>query len=189
MRMITARAYDLHVEQLLEKMRRVHAALDAAGIPYRIIGGMGVFLQVSAQDPDNARLTRDLDVAVRKTDLDRIKSAMEPAGFRYRHAAGLDMLLDSTKPKASSAVHLIFAGEKVRPEYALPVPFSEPTRTTEGILIAPVADLVRMKLTSFRLKDKVHIQDLDSVHLITPEIERDLPQLLRDRLAEVRATE
>jgi hypothetical protein len=46
-----------------------------------------------------------------------------------------------------------------------------------------------MKLTSFRLKDKVHIQDMDGVGLITPAFEADLPPLLRDRLAEVRATE
>jgi hypothetical protein len=44
-----------------------------------------------------------------------------------------------------------------------------------------------MKLTSFRLKDQVHIQDLDSAHLITPEIEAALPEALRVRLAEVRA--
>jgi hypothetical protein len=46
-----------------------------------------------------------------------------------------------------------------------------------------------MKLTSFRLKDKVHIQDMDSVGLITPEIEASLSPILRERLAEVRATE
>jgi len=42
-----------------------------------------------------------------------------------------------------------------------------------------------MKLTSFRLKDKVHIIDLDSVGLITPEIEQTLPDALRDRLDQV----
>jgi len=77
----------------------------------------------------------------------------------------------------------------VRPEYLEPVPASEPIRTKEGILIAPVADLVLMKLTSFRLKDKVHIQDLDGVGLITAEIEAGLSGALRARLAEVRATE
>jgi hypothetical protein len=56
-------------------------------------------------------------------------------------------------------------------------------------MVAPVADLVRMKLTSFRLKDKVHIQDLDGVGLITPEIEAQLPEFLRQRLAEVRASD
>ena len=67
--------------------------------------------------------------------------------------------------------------------------FSEPTRTAEGILVAPVADLVHMKLTSFRLKDQVHIQDMDSVGLITPEIENSLSAALRERLEKVRATE
>ena len=85
---------------------------------------------------------------------------------------------------------MVFTGEKVRPEYLEPVPgFSEPTRTAEGILVAPVADLVHMKLTSFRLKDQVHIQDMDSVGLITPEIENSLSAALRERLEKVRAIE
>jgi hypothetical protein len=46
-----------------------------------------------------------------------------------------------------------------------------------------------MKLTSFRDKDRVHVRDLDSVGLITSEIEAGLPELLRERLAQVRATE
>ena len=71
-----------------------------------------------------------------------------------------------------------------------PIPdFSEEAETIEGALVAPVADLVRMKLTSFRLKDKVHIQDLDGVGLITPEIEAGLSEPLRQRLAEVRASD
>jgi hypothetical protein len=44
-----------------------------------------------------------------------------------------------------------------------------------------------MKLTSFRMKDQLHIKDLDSARLITPEIEAQLPEALRARLAEVRA--
>ena len=100
------------------------------------------------------------------------------------------MLLDAAEPRAASAVRLVFVGEKVRPEYVEPVPaFSQPTVTVEGVLLAPVADLVRMKLTSFRDKDRVHVRDLDSVRLITPEIEASLPDVLRARLAEVRATE
>jgi hypothetical protein len=51
--------------------------------------------------------------------------------------------------------------------------------------MVPVADLVRMKLTSFRLKDKVHIQDMQGVGLITAEIEASLTTELRKRLDEV----
>lgn len=185
--MVAAKAYDLHVEQLFDKMRRLHAALSAAGIPYRIVGGFGVFLQINEVDPDRARLTRDVDVAIERGDLARIVAAAESAGFRYRHAAGLDMLLDTANPKGV-AIHFIFAHEPVLPSYPEPTPFSDPDSSADGYFIAPVADLVLMKLTSFRLKDKVHIQDMDGAGLITPEIEQSLSPLLRERLAEVRAT-
>lgn len=97
------------------------------------------------------------------------------------------MLVDAGNPKARSVVHLVFIREKVRREYLEPVPdFTKPTMTKEGILLAAVTDLVRMKLTSFRLKDKVHLLDLDSVGMITPEIEQALPEPLRARLEQVR---
>jgi hypothetical protein len=187
--MLSAASYDIRVEQLFERMRRFHEALSGANIPYRIIGGLGVFIHVAEQSEMNARLTNDVDAAVNRSDLERIAKAVEPYGFRYRHVAGIDMLVDSKAPTAKTAVHLVFVNEKVRPEYEEAIPSSAPVRTKEGILIAPVADLVRMKLTSFRLKDKVHIQDMDSVGLITPEIEAGLSPLFRERLAEVRATE
>jgi hypothetical protein len=186
--MLTARAYDIHVEQLFERMRRFHAAMDAGGIPYRIIGGLATFIHVFEREPTKARMTQDVDAGVARQDLRRIIAAAERGGFRYRHVAGVDMLLDPGKPSARSAVHLVFIGEKVRPEDLAPIPSSEPVRTEEGIYVAPVGDLVRMKLTSFRLKDKVHIQDLDGAGLITPEIEESLPEPLRERLREVRAT-
>lgn len=98
--------------------------------------------------------------------------------------------MDPAAPKARSTIYLTFAREKVRPEYTEPVPdISKPSRTEEGTFIAPMADLVRMKLTSFRLKDQVHIQDMDSVGLIAPEIENSLSAPLRERLKQVRATE
>lgn len=36
--MLTAAAYDIHVDQLFERLRRFHAAMDAAGLSYRIVG-------------------------------------------------------------------------------------------------------------------------------------------------------
>ena len=188
--MLTIAAYDLHVEQLFDTVRRVAEALSGAGIEYRVIGGVAVFLHVSEREPGAARATRDVDIAVDRNELQRIIEAVRPFGFEYRPAAGVDMLVDARQPKARSAVHLVFAGGKVRPDYIEPVPgFSPPARTAEGVLLAPVADLVRMKLTSYRLKDRVHVQDLDAVGLITPEIEAQLPDILRARLRDIRAAE
>jgi hypothetical protein len=183
-------AYDRHLEQLTEAARLVCRAFEAAGINYRVIGGLAVLYHVRSRDPEAARLTRDVDVAIDRDDLTRIVQAVQSIGLEYRHAAGVDMLVDAKHPKARSAVHLIFIREKVRQEYLDEVPgFSEPTVNEEGFLLAPVADLVRMKLTSFRSRDRAHIIDLDSVGLITPEIEKSLPGALRDRLEQVRKEE
>ena len=185
---LTIAAYDRHVEQLLDTVRRLVQALAQAGVDYRIVGGVAVFLHVHERDPGAARSTRDVDIAVDRARLQAIVDAVRPFGFAYRHAAGVDMLVDAREPRARSAAHLVFVREKVRPEYLEPVPdFSPPARTAEGILLAPVADLVRMKLTRYRLKDRVHIQDLDAVGLITPEVEAQLSEPLLARLREVRA--
>jgi hypothetical protein len=180
--------FENSVDKILDLAQRFSALLEEAGIPCRVIGGLAVFLHVEERDPMAARLTRDVDVAIERHVLDRVRQAVEPHGFRYRHVAGDDMFLTEDSPKARNAVHVVFVGEKVRPDYLESIPASDPART-RGILIAPVADLVRMKLTSYRLKDKVHIQDMDSVGLITPEIEAGLSDPLRTRLAEVRAQE
>src|SRR5258708_8825975 len=155
-------------------MLRFHAAMAAAGIPYRIVGGLATFIHVYERQPIKARVTQDVDAGVARDDLQRIIQAAEKGGFVYRHVAGIDMLLDPGKPSSRSAIHLIFIGEKVRPEYLAEVPASDPVQTKGGIWICPVADLVRMKLTSFRLKGKVHIQDLDRVGRVTPDIDAAL---------------
>jgi hypothetical protein len=178
------------VDQLRDVVKRLDSALTSAGIRYQIIGGFAVFCHVDRIDPLAARLTRDVDVAIDRNDLQRIEQAVKSIGSQYRHVDGVDMLADAAARKARSAVHLFFAREKVRPEYTEPVPeISEPARTDQGTFIAPVKDLVHMKLTSFRLKDQVHIQDMDSVGLITPEIENSLSAVLRERLKQVRASE
>jgi len=134
------------------------------------------------------RLTSDVDAAIDRKNLPFLIEAGRKAGWTFRHTEGTDMLINEAAPKARSAVHLLSLNEKVRPGYAEAVPASQPETTNEGILVAPVIDLVRMKLTSYRLKDRVHIQDLDGVGLITPEIEAHLPTL-QNRLQEIRASE
>jgi hypothetical protein len=188
--MISAASLDRHVEQLFETMRRVHAVLVKAGAEYRVVGGMAVFLHVSQRDPNAARFTRDVDVAIDRRDLQRIAEIAEEFGFRYRHVASVDMLVAAENPKARSTVHFVFVRERVRPSDLESIPaFSQPTVSEEGILLVAVADLVRMKLTSFRQRDKTHLIDMDSVGLITPEIESQLPEALRKRLEQVRAEE
>jgi hypothetical protein len=183
-------AYDKHLEQLTETAARVCNALRQAGIDYRVVGGLAVLFHVQSRDPLAARLTKDVDLAVNRSDLASIAEAVRQLGLVHRHVAGVDMLVDAVTPQARSGVHLLFAGEKVRSTDVEPVPaLSDPGVDEQGILITSVASIVRMKLISLRLRDKTHIVDMDSVGLITPEIEESLPDALRERLRQVRAEE
>ena len=183
-------AYDKHLEQLTETAARVCNALQEAGIDYRVVGGLAVLFHVQSRDPLAARLTKNVDLAVRRVDLPRIAEAVRGLGLEHRPVGGVDMLLDSVAPKARSGVHLLFAGEKVRATDLEPVPaLSDPGVDEQGVLVTSVASILRMKLISFRLRDKTHIVDMDSVGLITPEIEASLSEPLRDRLQQVRAEE
>jgi hypothetical protein len=87
------------------------------------------------------------------------------------------------------AVHLVFSGERVRPNQAVPNPALRPEHLSiHGVEVAviPVADLVGMKLSNNRDIDRVHVDDLDLVGLITPEVEQALPPVLYARLQEIR---
>jgi hypothetical protein len=184
------RAYDNHLDQLTAVAERVCLALREAGIEYRVVGGLAVLFHVGSRDPLAARLTKDVDLAVDRADLPRIAEAARSLGMEYRHVAGVDMLVDAKSPKARSGIHLVFAGERVRPSDLEPIPsFSVPTVNEAGVLLVSPAELVRMKLISFRQRDKTHIIDMDSVGLITPEIEAGLSDALRERLQSVREEE
>jgi hypothetical protein len=89
----------------------------------------------------------------------------------------------------AEAVHLLFAGEKSKSAQPLPHPALRPEeKDFLGITVpvAPLRDLLQMKLTSFRPKDLVHLEILDEAGLITPALEEDLPLVLRERLGDVR---
>jgi hypothetical protein len=178
--------FEKRLEQIFELASLVDKAFSTVGIDYRVVGGLATYLYVEEAQPDAGRLTRDIDIAVRRQDLDRIAQAVKPFGLEYRHVGGVDMLIRAGEP-ARRAVHLIFSGEKVRPHYSEPVPELGASRTIQGIRLIPLSDLIRMKLTSFRLKDQTHLKDLDEAGLITSEVEAALSPLLRERLDQVKA--
>lgn len=173
------------IEKVRGRLTRVAAALDAAGVPYAVLGGNAVAAWVSRVDEAAVRNTQDVDILIRRADLTAAIEASARAGFVHRRSAGMDMLLDGAEAKARDAVHLVFAGEKVRPDYPLPAPeVAESEATAEFRLIALEA-LVRMKLTSFRDKDRVHLRDLIEVGLIDASWPGRFLPPLADRLQEI----
>ncbi|MDQ6760362.1 MAG: hypothetical protein M3Z32_10945 [Acidobacteriota bacterium] len=181
--------FDKRVQQLFDLAETIERALTSAGVEYRVVGGLATYLYVEESVPDAGRLTRDIDIAVQRRDVQKIQKAVEPFGLVYRHTAGLDMLVQEAHPSARKAVHLVFTGEKVRPDYVQATPEFGSYQSVQGLRLIPLADLVGMKLTSFRAKDEAHLKDLDEAGLITPEIEAGLSSFLRERLRQVRARE
>src|SRR5204863_10201527 len=92
-------------------------ALERANVPYAAVGDHAVAAWVSRVDEGAVRNTRDVDLLLRRADLEAAKAALASEGFVYRHAAGIDMFLDGGRPSARDAVDRLFAGEKVRAEY------------------------------------------------------------------------
>ena len=181
--------FENRVNQLFDLADRIEQAFSSAGIEYRIVGGLAAYLYIEEVEPDAGRLTKDIDVAVRRKDLGKIADAVGPFGLTLRHAAGIDMLVQAEEPSARRAVHLVFAGEKVRPEYVESVPALGAACRVRGVPLISLPDLVRMKLTSFRARDEAHLKDLDEAGLITPKVEASLTPALLERLSRVRSRE
>ena len=185
----------LFEERLFDLVGILHKITDslvAEHIPHEVVGGLAVLIHVEEANPEHTTLTRDVDLMVRRSDLERIKTAAAQHGFRFRHAAGVDMLIYGDTESARNAIHLVFSGEKVRANYLASTPPIEPERKSihgKEVMVIPVADLVRMKLTSNRDKDRVHIRSMDAAGLLTHEVERRLPPELLSRLEHIRETE
>lgn len=173
------------VEKIQQRLERTATALEQAGIPYAIIGGNAVRAWVAQADEAAVRTTRDVDILLRRTDWPAAVAAMEAAGFKQRHVRGIDMFLDGPGAKARDAVHVIFAGEKVRPDDPVPAPDVTEAEEIDRHRTLTLDALVRMKLTAFRDKDRMHLRDMIDVELVDPSWCDRVPPELAPRLKEL----
>jgi len=179
------------VEKVRERLLRAAQALEKAGIPYAVAGGHAVAAWVSRVDEAAVRNTRDVDILLRRADLDAAKAALAKAGFIYRRVAGLgmpggmDVFLDGPDASIRDAVHVVPAGEKVRPDSLLPAPDVTEAEAADQFRLVSLPALVRMKLTSFRDRDRTHLRDLIELSLVDSTWLDRVPVELRSRLRDL----
>jgi hypothetical protein len=160
------------LEQVRHRLLRTAQALDGAGVPYAVVGGNAVAAWVSRVDTAAVRNTRDVDILLERRDQERATKALENAGFVHRRLSSrgkggaIDVFLDHAEAKVLDAVHVLWAGEYAVPEAEAPVPALGKTEHTGGFSLVPLEDLLTMKLTAFRDKDRMHLRDLVSVGLV-----------------------
>jgi hypothetical protein len=82
---------------LVGVLQKIADPLAVANIPYEVVGGLAVLVYVEEADPAQSVLTRDVDILILRSDLERVIVVAEKQGFRFRHAAGLDTQLYGDK--------------------------------------------------------------------------------------------
>lgn len=173
------------VELVRERLLRATAALEQAGVPYCVIGGHAVAAWVASVDPSATRNTQDVDLLVRRSDLEQVRVALEAVGFHQRHVRGITMFLDGDQSRVRDAVHLIFADEIVRAGDPAAAPGVEPFERFEQFRAVPLEKLVAMKLTANRRKDQVHLLDMLELGLIDSTWPARFHPVLAARLQEL----
>src|SRR6266478_4729748 len=173
------------VAKVRERLLRVTAALNQVGVPYAVVDGNAVASWVATVDEGAVRNTRDIDLLVHRSDLPAITAALERAGFVRDEVLDVVMFRDGAEGKPSEAVHLLFAGEKTRPDHLLPAPEIQTVKDPANFSVIALESLILMKLMSNRRKDQVHVQDMIGVRLIDPSWLAKLPPELAARLKQI----
>lgn len=164
-------------ESLLE---RIATALDAAAIPYMIIGGQAVLVH------GEPRLTRDVDITL-GVDIDQL-----PSVLRVSASLGLVPLVD---PETFTRATMVLPCQDVSTQIRVDLVFSFSTYEREaiaracsirmgaaGVRFASVEDLIVHKILAGRPRD---LDDVRAVLNKNPAADR---RFVRDKLAEFAAT-
>ena len=172
------------MEKVRERLLRATGALEQAGIAYAVIGGNAVASWVSGVDEAAVRNTQDVDILLSRADLDQAATALALAGFIKLPVDGSDLFADpGAKPR--DAVRLVFAGEKTRPDNLLSAPDVAESEPFSRYQVLGLFALVKMGLSSFRIKDRVNLRDLLEVGLIDASWKQRFPTELAARLQEL----
>jgi len=170
------------MDRVERRLRKVIAILETIGIPFAIVGGNAVRIWVAQVDLGAVRATNDVDVLIRPENLEQVKQVMADNGYHYRKAAGLDMFLEGKDDSVRYAIHVVLANRMVKQDDYESNPDVEPSEYGDGIRTLPLVRLVRMKLNSFLLKDRVHLLDMIEVGLLDESWIARFPQPLGERL-------
>ena len=179
------REMDRAAERIHERLNRTVRALNKAGVDYAVIGGNAVgswLTKVGA-----GIQTRDVDILLRRNDVIKAADALKKVGFLRRDIGNYTLFLDGPGGKARDAVHVVYANEKYKEDSVAPAPDVSEYEAIGETRVVSLEALTRMKLTSFRSKDRGHLIELLKAGIMDSSMIGKLPDDLKGRFQEVLA--
>jgi len=164
------------VERVRQRLLRAAAALEAAGVPYAVAGGNAVAAWVAQVDPAAVRNTADVEILLRRTDLDAAKRALESAGFFHYELSSMHMFMDSPNASARGAVKVSLTDHAST--------FDDADRAA-GYSVLPLEALTEIELTRFKAVNAMNVLDMLQVGLIDATWISKLPPDLATRLQQL----
>jgi len=164
-------------------LRKLTAALDAAGIPYAIAGAMAL------NQYGYRRVTVDVDVLLTREGLDRLKREVVGRGYVEKFP-GSKGLRDT---EHGVAIDVLLAGEYPGDGKPKPVRFPDPAsvavRGEHGAFL-PLETLIELKLASgmsapHRLKDLADVLELIRAAGLPESLASRLDPSVRDKYGEL----
>jgi len=146
---------------LADELLGIVDALDAAGIHYAVCGGLAVAIH------GHARMTKDIDVLIRREDLDRVREVLKGRGFvleagSIHFARGTSEqreVFRTSKPDGDDllTVDLLIAGPALAEVYASRVLVAWRDRRMQ---VVSRAGLAKMKRLAGREQDLLDLKEL-----------------------------
>jgi hypothetical protein len=171
-----------HSAPVHSTLRKLTGQLNAAAIPYAIVGGMAVNIHGAE------RTTRDVDVLLTADGLTRFREHCVGKGFDQ--VQGRPRRFVDTENQTT--VDILVTGH--RPGFGAPVPFSfpDPLEASEeirGIRVLTLAQLVQLKLAARRHYDfgdvvfliKTHNLDESFLAQLHPFVHQDFIECLEEK--------
>ncbi|TWT46050.1 hypothetical protein RAS1_24950 [Phycisphaerae bacterium RAS1] len=174
------------VERVEKLLRRTTEALNAAKVPYAVVGGNAVAAWVASVDSGAVRNTKDVDILLRRADLDAATSALAAVDLVRDEAMGITVFLTRDDPRPSQGVHVLFAEEPVGAKDPARLPgLSGAVMSDGGYWVIDLPSLVEMKLRAFRSRDQTHLIDMMTLKLIEAGSKAQMPIELHARFQQV----
>jgi hypothetical protein len=170
------------VAAVRERLVRSTAALEAAAVPYAVVGDIAVREWVSRANPSAARNAPAVDILLLRSDLPKAVQALESVGFVFNTGGDRVMFLDGPNGCTYQAIKVWFGGEMLNPGCPLVAPNPTEFELTPPFRSLAVRPLVNMLLASYRTVDKMLIDDLTAVGIIDRSWLASVPAEVTERL-------